>query len=89
MPKKKKIKLEGLKVKSFVTVSDGQTKKALAGATRTVTCNTNCGQETCLTCLTCESCNTEICATCNTCQTCPYSCQPDCTWYTSPCKCDP
>lgn len=79
MPKKKKIKLEGLKVKSFVTVSDGQTKKALAGATETVTCETHCGEctDSCVTCETCHTCNHQ------------YTCPVDCTWWTSPCKCGP
>jgi hypothetical protein len=90
MPKKKKIKLEGLKVESFVTMTNGQAKKAQGGRTETDTCQTICTDcTTDVSCDTCESCDTEICETCYTCPTCAYSCQPNCTWYTSPCKCGP
>ena len=78
MPKQKKLKLNELKVKSFVTMSNGQSHQVRAGADSDTpipcvgtggTGETECGSCICPTdptnC-TCETCDTE----CNTCATC-------------------
>ena len=76
MPKQKKLKLNDLKVKSFVTLLNKDTRQVKGGGTWTIcktcgtecpptdTCNTDCG-----TCVTCETC--ETCQTCGA--SCPYS----------------
>jgi len=88
MPKKKRLKLNELTVKSFVTRLGDQSRAVKGGAENTVTCPTGTVCEscegTCETCFygptcatwcaaTCETCDT--CVTCNTCggNTCPYS----------------
>jgi len=81
MPKKKKLKLNDLKVQSFVTDLKGQvhmvkvkggvnsdTPIPCGGTGTDVSCETICG--------TCDTCNTECtCLTCETCATCE-SCEP-------------
>ena len=88
MPKAKKLKLNELKVKSFVTLLDQDTRQVKGGNTWTIcrTCGPECETlDTCYTdCGTCVSCDT--CVTCDTCETCgascPYSecktCGPEC-----------
>lgn len=87
MPKKKRLKLNELTVKSFVTRLGDQSRAVKGGLPNTVTCpppteGESCGGTcetcfgfTCATCIleTCETCDT--CVTCNTCggYTCPYS----------------
>jgi hypothetical protein len=78
MPKQKKLKLNELKVKSFVTMSNGQSHQVRGGVhsdtpipcpPATNTCETPCGSCECPTdptLCTCYTCETE----CNTCATC-------------------
>ena len=89
MPKQKKLKLNELKVKSFVTLLNEGTRK-VKGGTWTIckTCGSECECETLDTCPTdcgtCVTCQTDCtCVTCETCgASCPYSicktCGPEC-----------
>ncbi|NIM10689.1 MAG: hypothetical protein GTO45_01780 [Candidatus Aminicenantes bacterium] len=87
MSKKKKLKLEGLKVKSFVTLLNKKSREVRGGEQNTKpfdlcdptdqsceTCDESCVFGTCY--VTCGTCDTEICNTCYTCGTC--TCQYTC-----------
>jgi len=94
MPKKMKLDLNGLKIKSFVTSlekdSEGRIK---GGATVPTNCFPKCSFDavcetefpcetlrTCETCETCDTCHTN-CGSCfQTCDPQAYSCVPDCSW---------
>lgn len=79
MPKKKKLKLTDLSVKSFVTMPAGQKKDVKGGAERTVDC-----EPPTLT----ESCG-GTCETCNTCYTCPVTaCGGQCETMVTDCSCE-
>jgi hypothetical protein len=77
MTKKRKLKLDELKVKSFVTVVDSQYARARGGEEVTAYCTVG------------ESCPGS-CETCNTCPTnCPYTeCGGQCETLPTNCTCE-
>jgi hypothetical protein len=84
MPKKKKLQLGSLKVKSFVTQLGEDAKKAKGGESE----NTLCID----TCMFCPSNTCDTCDTCDTCMqscygTCGGSCDTGCGTYLSDCTC--
>jgi hypothetical protein len=67
MPKKKKLQLKALKVRSFVTELGNEARKVRGGESAETNCDPTC-EAPCVT----NSCAT--CATCNTCYTTCYTC---------------
>jgi hypothetical protein len=85
MPKKKKLKLNELKVKSFVTVLSDESKAVKGGSVSI--CKT-CGLECSVGCpetydTECPSCGGTCRTECGSCETCA-TCGPSCPW--SECK---
>jgi hypothetical protein len=71
--KKAKLKLEDIKVESFITALDENTANRLIGATDDGDACATPPSPTCVSCLnTCATCNQTCGVTCPTCFTSPY-----------------
>ncbi len=84
MPKKKKLNLKALQVKSFVTSLDLQEEERVRGGDSTASCIPLCTQiSACPTNPVCVTCNSCI----DTCNTCYNTCDTNCNCGTYTCYC--